>query len=162
MDQLTLSDGTFKGFFKTTKTVIKDNKENPIGVLGISQYLGPENFKSENFIEENTFNPLRKSIISIKNNSIHIWDDLEKILYCNKEVIDLTRNEARLLSLFIKNNRLTLSYTVIYDEVWFDKINNFNESVVKTLIQNLRKKLPLETIKNTYGVGYRLKIVEKT
>jgi len=45
----------------------------------------------------------------------------------------------------------------IFFYVWGDEFEKIvTNSSIRTLIKNLRKKIPTELIKNQYGVGYKI------
>jgi len=85
------------------------------------------------------------------------WDCYKKVLYCNDQVIYLTKKETDLFQLFIAYAGKTLSYREMYDGIDDNRTNKkFSESAIKTLLKELRSKLPLDVIKNVYGQGYFL------
>lgn len=94
------------------------------------------------------------------NRTIHIQEDWywlkdkEELIYNGKEVI-LSRNERKLLSLlFINLNNVVCSDDIIY-EIWYD-YDLSKMGALKTLLKNLRKKLPQNCIKNVFGTGYKI------
>jgi len=85
------------------------------------------------------------------------WDAKSKTLFCNDESIFLTRRELKLFELFVEKAGTPCSDDEIFFYVWgdeFDKI--ITNSSIRTLVKNLRKKIPTELIKNQYGVGYKI------
>ena len=76
---------------------------------------------------------------------------------CNEEIIKLTRQEAQLLELFMRNKNLTLKKELIFDRVWgFEQEAEISN--VELYVFYLRKKIDflkygtsLDTIR---GVGY--------
>ena len=96
------------------------------------------------------------------NRIIHIrescyWEqDREKLIYNDKEVF-LTRKERELLVLLFSNlNKVLKSEDIIY-ELWYD-YDTVKISSLKTLIKTIRKKLPEDTIKNVFGIGYTVEL----
>ncbi len=96
------------------------------------------------------------------NRIIHIkdscyWDqDREKLIYHDKEVF-LTRKERELLVLLFSHiNKVYNSEDIIF-ELWYD-YDNLKIASLKTLVKNLRKKLPPDVIKNVFGIGYIIEI----
>ena len=85
------------------------------------------------------------------------WDlDKEKLIYHDKEVV-LTRKERELLTLLFSNvNRVIRSEDIIY-ELWYD-YDNTKIASLKTLVKTIRKKLPEDTIRNVFGVGYTIEL----
>ncbi len=80
-----------------------------------------------------------------------------KKLYNQENEIKLTIKETDLLLLFSFNKNKSISMEDIAISVWKDYINEVSNESVKSLVSNLRKKLPKDTITNVYGIGYILK-----
>ncbi len=71
--------------------------------------------------------------------------------------IALTDKERQLLQLFFSNINIIYSYDDIIISIWNDYEGD-KISALKTIIKNLRKKLPKDTIKNIFGVGYKIEV----
>ncbi|MCK9491470.1 MAG: response regulator transcription factor [Sulfurimonas sp.] len=71
--------------------------------------------------------------------------------------IALTDKERQLLQLFFSNVNIIYSYDDIIITIWNDYEGD-KISALKTIIKNLRKKLPKDTIKNIFGVGYKIEL----
>ncbi|MDD2790424.1 MAG: response regulator transcription factor [Sulfurimonas sp.] len=80
-----------------------------------------------------------------------------KKLYNQNIEIKLSKKERDLLELFIKNLDKATSIEEIMACCWSDFYSNVSIESVKSLVSNLRKKLPKESVSNVYGVGYMLK-----
>ncbi len=104
--------------------------------------------------ELNSFDIVSKNIFILQES--FIWDYNEHKLLKNHIEVNLTLQESQILDLLFNNISTNLSYDDIILHLWdsfeTDKINS-----VKTLIKNLRKKLPEDTIENIYGFGYKIK-----
>ena len=88
-------------------------------------------------------------------NSDSYFDILENSLVVDTNRIKLTKNEIRLLSLFIVNKNKTLDSIDIFNNIWeFNK--EYKTESIRTLVKKLRKKLPYNSIENIYGGGYKL------
>lgn len=81
-----------------------------------------------------------------------------KKLFNQKNEIKLSIKEKDLLELFSKNVNKSITIEDIVVFVWRDYIDEISTESVKSLVSNLRKKLPKNTILNIYGIGYTLKI----
>lgn len=94
-------------------------------------------------------------IVEFKNN-ISFNLSSKQLLNKNEE-IKLSKKESDLLELFCKNINKSIKIEDIMAYCWSDI--NFEVSLesVKSLVSNLRKKLPKDSILNIYGVGYMLK-----
>lgn len=94
-----------------------------------------------------------KEIILLPEN--YIWNKITLELINNGRIVSLTKQETKILSLFLDNIDRVLSYDRIMLTVWdsyeFDKIDS-----IKTIVKNTRKKLPKDIISNIYGIGYKL------
>ena len=85
------------------------------------------------------------------------WDLKSKTLFCNDESILLTRRELKLFELLVERAGTPCSDDEIFFYVWGDEFDKtVTNSSIRTLIKNLRKKIPKDLIKNQYGVGYKI------
>ena len=84
---------------------------------------------------------------------IYTWNKQTNQLFANNKNIKLTKKEILLLKLLIERNNVC-SYQEIYEYVWEDSSKEYNESTIKTLISALKLKVPKDSIKNQYGMGY--------
>jgi len=85
------------------------------------------------------------------------WDPKSRTLFYNDESVFLTKRELKLFELLVEKSGAPCSDDEIFFYVWgdeFDKV--ITNSSIRTLIKNLRKKIPAELIKNQYGVGYKI------
>lgn len=99
-------------------------------------------------------------IISKQNDKNYIWDTYKNELTYDNKNIKLTKNEIKLLKIFIENINKKLSYQEIYEYVWYEEDHKqYSEAAIKTLIKGLRLKLPPNTIKNVYGIGYFMDLI---
>lgn len=88
----------------------------------------------------------------------------QEIIY-NKQILNLTPKEYRLLELFLRSGDRVLTREIILDRLW-DLEEAPNESTVTAHIKDLRRKLKqigadANFIETIYGVGYRLKPQER-
>jgi len=86
----------------------------------------------------------------------YVWNHDTKELLLNHTEVYLTKLESKLLEILIVNKNIQLSYEAIIIELWINYDLQRVDSL-KTLIKNLRKKLPPDTIINIFGVGYKIK-----
>lgn len=96
---------------------------------------------------------------SIKNQIFdngYMWDYENQELTRNGQRIILTHKEQMLFMLFISNLNSTLSVNTILYNVWNNNLET-NVNSLKTLLKNLRRKLPKKMIENIHGVGYKMK-----
>ncbi|MEA2073303.1 MAG: response regulator transcription factor [Campylobacterota bacterium] len=85
----------------------------------------------------------------------YTWENEKKELLNNGKLVNLTKTELEIFSCLFENVNEVTTYEECIWKVWggeeYNKIDAF-----KTLIKNLRKKLPPNTIENVFGVGYKL------
>lgn len=96
-----------------------------------------------------------KEILEIKKDLI--WNINTKKLTLDNKDIKLTKYEILLLELLCLQKDRIFSIEEISYKLW-DDIDDLENSAtkIKDIIKRLRKKLPLDTIENIYGVGYKL------
>ena len=87
------------------------------------------------------------------------WDSKSRTLFYDKNQVVLTKREQKLFEILIKKNGDACSDDEIFFYVWEDEFDRTvtNESI-RTLVKNLRKKIPKNIIENQYGVGYKINI----
>lgn len=71
----------------------------------------------------------------------------------DETVIPLSKTENDILNLFLQNRNKVVSFEMLYEHIWQ---NNVEATNARVQINNLRRKLPKDLIKNIYGLGYRL------
>jgi len=91
------------------------------------------------------------------NNDIIINSDFKFIkdineLYYRDKIIHVTPKQSIFINLLIKNINITVSNEQIIYEIWGD--NNIADSSLRTLVYNIRKKLPTLPIKSDSKRGY--------
>ena len=85
------------------------------------------------------------------------WDGKSKTLFHNDEAVTLTRRELKLFELLVEKAGSPCSDDEIFFHVWGDDFEKvITNSSIRTLVKNLRKKIPQELIKNQYGIGYKI------
>ena len=94
------------------------------------------------------------------NDQEYYWDIFKRELFCANLSIHLSKNEKNLLELLIKSKHEKITYEQIHEGVFLieNKQKDYKENSIKTLINGLRSKLPKDSIKNSYGLGYFLNI----
>lgn len=96
-------------------------------------------------------------IILLNNEKNIYFNLLDKTLYENNHIINLTNKEKDLLALLLKHRPNFVNLDVIFQEIW-----NFDEEPIimslRVYIKNLRKILGKESIINQRNIGYALKI----
>lgn len=98
-------------------------------------------------IENDTSN-----IVTLSENST--FDLYNKTLICDNELIKLRIKEMDLLTLLLKNKNRYVSYEEIENVVWYE--SSMSKDALKTVIKNLKSKLPMNLISNLSGMGYKI------
>ncbi len=83
-----------------------------------------------------------------------IYDNFNKTLEQNKQIIKLSKNELKLLDLLCLNKNRVTSYEEIQNKIWYYAF--MSEDALRSLIRNLRKKLPKYSLENISKLGYKL------
>jgi DNA-binding response OmpR family regulator len=92
----------------------------------------------------------------VLNDGFH-WDIKRQELFNNSSSIVLTNKERSILSLLFSSINRVFTYDEIIINVWYeDDYDNDKLDALKTIIKNLRKKLPKDTIKNVFATGYKI------
>jgi DNA-binding winged helix-turn-helix (wHTH) protein len=102
-------------------------------------------------------NDLENLIQSVKSkyaNKAYLYDHTKKILFHNEETISLSYKEMLFLELLILNRHRLVTYCEIQHHVWEGTVMTDNS--LRSLVRNLRKKLPSGLISNLSKTGYRL------
>ncbi len=84
----------------------------------------------------------------------YTWSHELKELRKDSELIYLTNKENILLSLLLENPDKVLSYERIIENIWPDVYEDKLDPL-KTIVKNLRKKLPKEMLQNVFGIGFK-------
>jgi len=82
------------------------------------------------------------------------YDWNQKILLHNDKLISLTKKEILFLELLFKNINTVTSFDELQRVVWQDSI--MTDNALRSLIRNLRRKLPKDFIVNLSGIGYKV------
>lgn len=83
------------------------------------------------------------------------YDWEKKILSYEEQEIKLTKKQIAFLELLFKNSRRIVTYSEIEEYVWGDE-SIMTENSIRSLVKNLRKKLPSNLIENLSGIGYKI------
>lgn len=85
------------------------------------------------------------------------WDKTKKRLFHNKDEIALKPKEQKVLELLCSHTNQSISAIDIYNYLYEDQPErDFSSDAITSLMKRIRQKLPKETIKSSYGVGYIL------
>lgn len=127
---------------KLTKYLTK-----PISRKGLTEALDTAMEELSTF----SVSPIKK--INLKDN--YSWDCNLKELRHYATAVELTPKEKKLLELLFLHKERIFTYDEIFEYVWgYDEIGTID--ALKSLVKNLRKKIPKESIKNVFAIGYKI------
>lgn len=84
------------------------------------------------------------------------FDTYNHSLKIDEEIIKLRVKEAKLLTLFLKNQTRYVTYEEIENFVWSDSV--MSKDALKSLVKTLKQKLSNVTISNLSGIGYKIEL----
>ncbi|MCK9257289.1 MAG: response regulator transcription factor [Sulfurospirillaceae bacterium] len=80
------------------------------------------------------------------------WNNKE--LKFKDKCIPLTKKEMAFVELLFKNSHRVVTYEELQNYIWEDSV--MTDNAIRSLVKNLRGKLPEDIIFNLSGVGYKL------
>ena len=113
--------------------------------------------KVKDMLDKISIDLLRSSEKIVRFDENIYFNQTSKKLYNKNIELKLSKKELSLLELFIVNRNKDITIEDIMSHCWSDIFIEVSLDSVKSLVSNLRKKLPKDTILNVYGVGYILK-----
>jgi DNA-binding response OmpR family regulator len=85
------------------------------------------------------------------------WDkELNRLVY-QGEVLKLTKKERELLMLLFQDTEQDFRYETILSALW-GEVSPSKQDSLKTLVKQLRRKLPKNFIQNIFGYGYTIRV----
>jgi DNA-binding response OmpR family regulator len=86
------------------------------------------------------------------------YNAYEKNLYFKDKILELSLNELKLIHIMSENPSKIYSFEELLEAIWGWEI--VSKEALKSLVKNLRKKLPIPLIKNVFGIGYTLEEIK--
>lgn len=96
----------------------------------------------------------KSNIIKLSFNAY--FDSYNDSLFVNDNLVKLRAKELNLLKLLLQNKERFVSYESIEVNVWEDSY--MSKDALKTLVKNLKAKLPKDMISNLSGMGYKINV----
>lgn len=96
----------------------------------------------------------RSNIVPL--DEVTIYDTFNQTLFCKGEFVKLRTKELGLLQLLIKHSQRYVTYSEIENFVWEGL--PMSKDALKTLVKNLKNKLPKDCIANLSGTGYKINV----
>ncbi len=106
-------------------------------------------FLCVNSLQENDSN-----IVKLENEIY--FDTFNKNLVIKDEIVKLRAKEILFLELLIKNKNRYVTYEEIENYVWSDSV--MTKDALKTLVKNLKTKIPKDLILNLTNSGYKINV----
>ena len=163
---VSLPDGN--GFDLYEKTIKKLNiptifltakdEENNI-VKGLE--LGAEDYITKPFSVKELIVRMKKILLRQKKNTIlkmkDISFDIDKmVVYKNKEKLELTSLELKILHMLFLNMNKVVTRNDIIEKIWEWTGNDVNDNTVTVYLKRIRKKIQTDIIITIKGIGYRI------
>jgi DNA-binding response OmpR family regulator len=124
--------------------------------LGLVKYLvkpvNEKEFEEALYLCINSLEENETNIIKLDENSY--FDTFNKNLFINSEIVKLRTKEILFLELLIKNSNRYVSYEEIENYVWCDSV--MTKDALKTLVKNIKTKIPKKLILNLTNSGYKI------
>ncbi|RXJ83480.1 response regulator transcription factor [Arcobacter cloacae] len=111
-------------------------------------------FEEALFLCVNSLQEDNSNIVKLDENSY--FDTFNKNLVIKDEIIKLRAKEILFLELLIKNKNRYVSYEEIENYVWVDSV--MTKDALKTLVKNLKTKIPKDLIMNLTNSGYKIDV----
>lgn len=112
--------------------------------------------KVENILEKIATNSFSKENTTVKiADNLH-YDSLSSQLIFETLLIPLTNKEKKLMDLLVAHKSQVVSYELIDEEVWGNEFEYMSNTALRTVIRDLRKKIPMKFIFNVSKQGYKL------
>ena len=126
--------------------------------LGLVKYLvkpvREKEFEEALFLCINALEKDETNIIQL--DEITFFDTFNKNLISSNEMVKLRAKELNFLELLIKNKNRYVSYEEIENYVWNDSV--MTKDALKTLVKNIKTKIPKDLILNLTNSGYKIAI----
>ncbi len=84
------------------------------------------------------------------------FDKYNQTLVKENKIVKLRTKEIELLSLLLKYKNRYVTYSEIENYIWQENV--MTKDALKTLVKNLKSKLPKDIISNLTGTGYKIEL----
>lgn len=87
-----------------------------------------------------------------------IFDTFNQTLFLDEKIVKLTKNELEFLNLLCFHDNRIVTYEEIEQKIWYDSM--MSEDAIRSLVRNLRRKLPKDSLNNLSKVGYKIEFLK--
>lgn len=126
--------------------------------LGLVKYLvkpvREKEFEEALFLCINALERNESNIVKL--DEFTFFDTFNKNLISDNEIVKLRAKELDFLELLIKNKNRYVTYEEIENYVWDDSV--MTKDALKTLVKNIKTKIPKDLILNLTNSGYKIAI----
>lgn len=128
--------------------------------------LGAEDYITKPFSTRELIARINKVLSKEKKNQVidikNIKFDIDKmVVYKDKEELQLTSLELKILHLLCTNLNKVVSRDDIIEKIWEWTGSDVNDNTVTVYLKRIREKLDCDIIKTVKGIGYRIDKDEK-
>lgn len=161
-----LPDGNGLDFFKNyinVPTLVLSAKDEEDDVV-TSLDLGVEDYIIKPFRSKELLSRINNIIKRNKKNNIKMYKNITFDLdayrvYVDKNEIDLTGLELKILFYLLENKGILVTRDMIINRIWDESGKFVNDNTLSVYIKRIREKIGCEdVIKTVKGVGYRMDI----
>jgi len=148
-------------FLNHTMTLLALSEENDIYVnkVNMSSSLTSHREETLNVLTKLIRNTTKESEESLeKLTETLLYNPHTKELFLLDVLLVLSYAEERFFSFLFKNKGSSVDTESIFTYIWAGKEKEYRADAIRTLVKKLRKKLPPDIIKNSYGGYYKLAI----
>lgn len=111
-------------------------------------------FEEALFLCVNSLKEDNSNIVKLENEIY--FDTFNKNLVIKDEIVKLRAKEILFLELLIKNKNRYVTYEEIENYVWSESV--MTKDALKTLVKNLKTKIPKDLILNLTNSGYKINV----
>ena len=111
-------------------------------------------FEEALFLCVNSLKEDNSNIVKLENEIY--FDTFNKNLVIKDEIVKLRAKEILFLELLIKNKNRYVTYEEIENYVWRESV--MTKDALKTLVKNLKTKIPKDLILNLTNSGYKINV----